>query len=152
MSIKYTDIFHCKTLQRFTQIRIFGLKICHLATLHLINTLPERTFASNFDFDSVAIATAGTPELPRCTTQAEAQPSESSSPFSGGRKLAKNLIRKQNKTRNDKRNFRRPDWRKFAPRLVAASRDSGVGHARADFGAPVRARARISEQGDQMRS
>jgi hypothetical protein len=32
-SIKYTNIFHCKTLQKFTQIWIFGLKTNHPATL-----------------------------------------------------------------------------------------------------------------------
>jgi hypothetical protein len=32
MSIKYTNIFHCKTRQKFTQIAIFGLKIYHLAS------------------------------------------------------------------------------------------------------------------------
>jgi hypothetical protein len=35
MAIKYTYIFYCKTRQIFTQIGIFGLKICHLATLIL---------------------------------------------------------------------------------------------------------------------
>jgi hypothetical protein len=34
MAIKYTNIFHCKSLQNLPQIRIFGLKLCHhLATL-----------------------------------------------------------------------------------------------------------------------
>jgi hypothetical protein len=33
VSIKYTIIFYCKTLQNFTQIRIFGLKTNHLATM-----------------------------------------------------------------------------------------------------------------------
>jgi hypothetical protein len=33
MAIKYTNIFNCKTLPKFTQIKIFGLKIYHLATL-----------------------------------------------------------------------------------------------------------------------
>jgi hypothetical protein len=33
MAIKYADIFHLKTLQKFTQIGSFGLKINHLATL-----------------------------------------------------------------------------------------------------------------------
>jgi hypothetical protein len=32
MSIRYTNIFHCKTL-KFTHFGILGLKICHLATL-----------------------------------------------------------------------------------------------------------------------
>jgi hypothetical protein len=32
VSIKYTSIFHCKTLLKFTQIWIFGLKT-NLATL-----------------------------------------------------------------------------------------------------------------------
>jgi hypothetical protein len=31
MAIKYTNVFHCKT--QFTQIEIFDLKLCHLATL-----------------------------------------------------------------------------------------------------------------------
>jgi hypothetical protein len=31
--IKYTNIFQCKTLPKFTQIWIFGLKTNHLATL-----------------------------------------------------------------------------------------------------------------------
>jgi hypothetical protein len=38
VSIKYTDIFHCKTLQKFSQIWISGLKTNHLATLDLIET------------------------------------------------------------------------------------------------------------------
>jgi hypothetical protein len=33
MVIKYTKIFRNKTLQKFTQIGIFGLKTNHLATL-----------------------------------------------------------------------------------------------------------------------
>jgi hypothetical protein len=33
MSLKYTNNFHCKTLQNFTQIAVFGLKLNHLATL-----------------------------------------------------------------------------------------------------------------------
>jgi hypothetical protein len=33
MSIKYTNIFLCKTLTKFTQIAIFGRKTHHLATL-----------------------------------------------------------------------------------------------------------------------
>jgi hypothetical protein len=33
MTTKYTNILHCKTLQIFTQIGIFGWKIYHLATL-----------------------------------------------------------------------------------------------------------------------
>jgi hypothetical protein len=33
IAIKCSNIFHCKTLPKFTQIGIFGLKICHLATL-----------------------------------------------------------------------------------------------------------------------
>jgi hypothetical protein len=33
MAVKYANIFHCKTLQNFTQFGIFGLKINHLATL-----------------------------------------------------------------------------------------------------------------------
>jgi hypothetical protein len=32
-SIKYTNIFHCMTLQNLTKIWIFGLKTNHLATL-----------------------------------------------------------------------------------------------------------------------
>jgi hypothetical protein len=34
MTIKFINVFHCKTLEapKFTQIWIFGLKICHLAT------------------------------------------------------------------------------------------------------------------------
>jgi hypothetical protein len=31
--IKYTDIFHFKTLQNFPKFGIFGLKTNHLATL-----------------------------------------------------------------------------------------------------------------------
>jgi hypothetical protein len=33
VSIKYTIIFQCKTIQNFTQIWIFDLKTNHLATL-----------------------------------------------------------------------------------------------------------------------
>jgi hypothetical protein len=33
MAITYTNIFPCKTLQKFAQIGIFGSKINHLATL-----------------------------------------------------------------------------------------------------------------------
>jgi hypothetical protein len=33
MIIKYSNIFHSKALQKFTQIWIFGLKKYHLATL-----------------------------------------------------------------------------------------------------------------------
>jgi hypothetical protein len=33
MVIKYTNIFHCKTLQNLPKLGFFGLKICHLATL-----------------------------------------------------------------------------------------------------------------------
>jgi hypothetical protein len=33
VSIKYTNIFRCKTFSKSTQIRIFGLKTNHLATL-----------------------------------------------------------------------------------------------------------------------
>jgi hypothetical protein len=33
MAIKYNNIFHCNALQNLTQIRIFDLKKCHLATL-----------------------------------------------------------------------------------------------------------------------
>jgi hypothetical protein len=33
MVIKYTKILHCKTLQNFPKIGIFGLKTNHLATL-----------------------------------------------------------------------------------------------------------------------
>jgi hypothetical protein len=33
VSIKYPNIIHCKALQKFTQIWIFGLKTNHLATL-----------------------------------------------------------------------------------------------------------------------
>jgi hypothetical protein len=33
MSIKYTNILNCKTLQNVSQFAIFGLKINHLATL-----------------------------------------------------------------------------------------------------------------------
>jgi hypothetical protein len=33
MSIKYTNIYNCKALQKFTQIAIIGLKTYHLATL-----------------------------------------------------------------------------------------------------------------------
>jgi hypothetical protein len=33
MSIKYTNIFHCKDPTKFTQIALFCLKIYHLATL-----------------------------------------------------------------------------------------------------------------------
>jgi hypothetical protein len=33
MVITYTEVFHGKTLQNLTNIRIFGLKINHLATL-----------------------------------------------------------------------------------------------------------------------
>jgi hypothetical protein len=33
VSIKYTNIFHCKFPPKFSQIWIFGLKTNHLATL-----------------------------------------------------------------------------------------------------------------------
>jgi hypothetical protein len=33
MAIEFTNIFHCKDTPKFAQIGIFGLKICHLATL-----------------------------------------------------------------------------------------------------------------------
>jgi hypothetical protein len=33
MVLKYTNIFHCKTLQNVPKIGIFGLKTWHLATL-----------------------------------------------------------------------------------------------------------------------
>jgi hypothetical protein len=33
MTTKYTNIFHSKALQKFTQIKIFGLKTYNLATL-----------------------------------------------------------------------------------------------------------------------
>jgi hypothetical protein len=33
MSIKYTNIFHCKTLENLSELGFFGLKINHLATL-----------------------------------------------------------------------------------------------------------------------
>jgi hypothetical protein len=51
MVIKYTKIFHCKTLQNLTKIGIFGLKTNHLATLpcsvirnkrKIFNVLPWR--------------------------------------------------------------------------------------------------------------
>jgi hypothetical protein len=38
MVIKYNSIFHCKTIQKVTQIGIFGLKIYHLATLPEMST------------------------------------------------------------------------------------------------------------------
>jgi hypothetical protein len=38
MSIKYTNIFHCKTLQNLPKFELFGLKIYRLATL-LFNSL-----------------------------------------------------------------------------------------------------------------
>jgi hypothetical protein len=31
--IKYTNIFHCQTLQNLSKIDIFGRKVYHLATL-----------------------------------------------------------------------------------------------------------------------
>jgi hypothetical protein len=36
MIIKYDNIFHSKAPPNFAQIEIFGLKINHLATLHLV--------------------------------------------------------------------------------------------------------------------
>jgi hypothetical protein len=33
MAIKYINLFHGKTPKKFPQIGIFGLKMCHLATL-----------------------------------------------------------------------------------------------------------------------
>jgi hypothetical protein len=33
MPIQYTNIFHCKTLQNVAKLKIFGLKINHLASL-----------------------------------------------------------------------------------------------------------------------
>jgi hypothetical protein len=37
MAIKYTNIVHCKTPTKFTQIEIFCLKINHLATLTCVS-------------------------------------------------------------------------------------------------------------------
>jgi hypothetical protein len=48
MAIKYTNIFHCKTVQNFTKIATFGLKIYHPATLVLsINSAPEKNVAAS---------------------------------------------------------------------------------------------------------
>jgi hypothetical protein len=51
--IKYTDIFHCKTLQNFPKIWIFGFKTNHLATLsaipHRWTKLWDRGFESSHD-------------------------------------------------------------------------------------------------------
>jgi hypothetical protein len=33
MAVKYTHIYHCKTLQSLPKAWLFGLKISHLATL-----------------------------------------------------------------------------------------------------------------------
>jgi hypothetical protein len=41
MAIKHTNIFHCKSHPEFTQIWIFGLKICHLATLLATTIKPK---------------------------------------------------------------------------------------------------------------
>jgi hypothetical protein len=38
MTIKYTNIFHCKALQNLPKLGFFGLKIHHLATL--FETIP----------------------------------------------------------------------------------------------------------------
>jgi hypothetical protein len=35
MAIKFTNTFHCMTLENFPKFGFFGLKIYHLATLHL---------------------------------------------------------------------------------------------------------------------
>jgi hypothetical protein len=32
MAVKYSNIFHCNTLQNLPKTGIFGSKICHLAT------------------------------------------------------------------------------------------------------------------------
>jgi hypothetical protein len=51
MAIKYTNIFHCKTVQNFTKIATFGLKIYHPATLVLsINSAPEKNVAASWYF------------------------------------------------------------------------------------------------------
>jgi DNA-binding transcriptional regulator YbjK len=47
MAIKYANIFHCKTLQNLTKNMIFGLKICHLATLYYLE-LTDRIVTSAF--------------------------------------------------------------------------------------------------------
>jgi hypothetical protein len=42
MATKYTNIFHCQTLQNLPKIGIFGLKINHVATLVNSNADPRR--------------------------------------------------------------------------------------------------------------
>jgi hypothetical protein len=49
MTIQYTNIFHCKTLQNLPKSGFFGLKICHLATL-----LPMEMFVVLFGTKSIA--------------------------------------------------------------------------------------------------
>jgi hypothetical protein len=39
MGIKYTNIFHCKTVQHLPKLGFLGLKICHLVPLALNNCL-----------------------------------------------------------------------------------------------------------------
>jgi hypothetical protein len=46
MAAKFTNIFHCKTLQNFTQIGILGLKMYHLATLFQSSFFESRYFCS----------------------------------------------------------------------------------------------------------
>jgi hypothetical protein len=36
MGIKYTNIFHCKSLQNLPKLGFLGLKIYHLATVHVV--------------------------------------------------------------------------------------------------------------------
>jgi hypothetical protein len=41
MTVKYTSIVHCKDTPAFTQTGIFGLEICHLATLLAVRACSE---------------------------------------------------------------------------------------------------------------
>jgi hypothetical protein len=45
VSIKYTNILQCRTLRKFTQIWIFGLKTNHLATL--VESVVRRRFEND---------------------------------------------------------------------------------------------------------
>jgi hypothetical protein len=58
MAIKYTNIFHCKTLQKFTQIVNFGLKIYNLATLLLMWRLLQNGFMFTFVWNRTISVTA----------------------------------------------------------------------------------------------
>jgi hypothetical protein len=50
ITIKYTNIFHCKTLQKFSQRGIFGLKFFHLAILQQTISEKNITFFCSDNF------------------------------------------------------------------------------------------------------